>query len=71
AGPQDRPARGVRGGPLRGVRLLRAGVPVPGPHAHAAPAHRGTPGDRAGRGAQGHRPGRPAAPRVRLRRAAD
>ena len=41
-----------RGGgrPLRGMRLLRAGLPQQGPHHHPAAADRAAPGDAAGRG---------------------
>ena len=44
------PTGRARGRPVRGVRLLRAGVPEPGPHHHAAAAHRAAPRDAAGRG---------------------
>ena len=42
---------GAGGGPLRGVRLLRADVPEQGHHTHATAAHRPPPGHGLGRGA--------------------
>ena len=46
AAPQDRADGRGGGGPLRRVRLLRAGLPQPRPHHHAPAAHRAAPGDR-------------------------
>ena len=64
-GPQGDPDRGGGGRPLHRVRLLRAAVPEPRPHAHAAPADRRAP--RAGaprRDAERSRPPRRARERI-------
>ena len=45
--PQAPPTGRVRGRPVRGVRLLRAGLPEPRPHHHPAAADRAAPGDAA------------------------
>ena len=45
--PQGRPDRRGGGRPLRGMRLLRAGLPEPGPHHHTAAADRAAPRDAA------------------------
>ena len=67
ARPQDRPRGRARGRPVRGVRLLRAGLPEPRPHDHAAPADRAAPGDAAGQGGGRRGARRGARGRVRLR----
>ena len=41
--PEGHRHRGRRGRPVRGVRLLRAGLPEQGPDHHAPPAHRAAP----------------------------
>ena len=53
------PGRG-RGGPLRRVRLLRAGLPEQGPDDHPAPAHRAAPRLAAAASRGRPRPGRGA-----------
>ena len=59
-----------RGGgrPLRRVRLLRAGVPVAGPHPDAAPADRAAPGHPRGGAGRRRRHGRAARARLRVPR---
>ena len=61
--PQDRADRRGGGRPLRRVRVLRAGLPEQGSHAHPAQAHRAAPRDGARRAVGRHR-----AARARCRR---
>ena len=59
------PPRARPRGPLHGVRVLRAALPVAGAHAHAPPADHRPARDRAPR--RGGRPGAARAARARLR----
>ena len=61
------PGRG-RGRPVRGVRVLRAGLPQPRPHHHPAAADRAAPGAAARQGRRRRGARRRARGRVRLRR---
>ena len=47
--PQGRPDRRGGGRPVRGMWLLRTGLPQQGPHHHPAAADRAAPGDATGR----------------------
>ena len=69
--PQDHPHGRTRGRPLRGVRLLRAGLPQQRPDHDPAPAHRAAPGDGNGKGERRRRAAARAGGRLRLRRCAD